>query len=51
LPGVLAPAAEPAAEVGPDLADPCTVDDGRPMNTNELPRIQPLFELAQRAIH
>jgi len=51
LPGVLEPDDEPAAEVGPDFADPCKVDDGAPMNTNDLPRIQPLFELAQRAIH
>src|SRR5215831_8097628 len=37
-------------EVGTDFSHPGQVDDRATVNANELPRIQPLFELAERAI-
>src|SRR5205807_10351011 len=49
--GVLEQDEETSPQVRADFADPCKVDDRAPVDANELPRIQPLFELAQRAVH
>jgi len=50
-PGVLEPDDQSAAAVGLDLGDPGEVDDRAPVDADELPRVEPLLELAQGAIH
>src|SRR5262245_51785121 len=42
---------ETAAELRAHLADPRQVHDGAAVDADELPRVQSLLELAQRAIH
>src|SRR3989449_7239483 len=41
---------EATAEIGLDLGDPGQVDDRAPVDADELPWVQPLFEVAERAV-
>src|SRR6185369_9404131 len=42
---------QPAAELGSYFADPGEIDDGAPVDADELARVQPFLELAESPIH